>query len=78
MQKYFSRSIDNRPSLINTGLMANKNNNNNQWFERAVGHLENIQGIKEGLITDFWREMTAGEAIEIEERNVVFCLAQIG
>jgi hypothetical protein len=52
---------------------------NTQWFERAVRHLEIVQGLVEGTVSrdEFWRPMTVAEAIEIEKRNVVYCLAQV-
>jgi len=53
---------------------------NAEGFERAVKHLEIVQGLLDGSIgrEDFWSKgMTVAEAVAVEKRNVAYCLGQI-
>ena|SRR5215472_16779930 len=54
---------------------------NAEWFERAVKHLEIVQGLLDGSIgrEEFWNKgMTVAEAVAVERHNVAYCLGQIG
>jgi len=53
---------------------------NTYWFNRAVCHLEIVQQLLDRSIgrESLWDPaMTVAEAIRVEKRNVVYCLAQI-
>jgi len=53
---------------------------NDQWFKRAVEHLERVAGLLDGTIGrgEFWNPaMSVAEAVAVEQRNVAFCLGQV-
>lgn len=53
---------------------------NSYWFRRAVLHLDYIQGLLDGTlgVQDIAvQSMTVAEALEVERRNVVYCLGEI-